>query len=385
MFWLQSQEELFNERKIKPDHKDIQKFLLYFAEILQIGVDLKLISVDEQIKISELISAAIERKIRSYIVDGDNFIGISDQIANMFYVLTLWLSNFSNYDNWCRLNNIRNVDDASILLDESREWFIKQLDKIEKALKGSAKYQDELGIYKDIYQGLRKSLYYLYGYDNPYIKFSLKQNHKSTLICQSNFYVFLNDNDIDKAENYVERLKLQVKYFRIESSILVKVNAKSVFEKKRNELDDYSMSQFKQIEELDNHMEERRKKLYQKFVRDLQNTNDEVKLRRQYNRSIQKLEREWEERLTVLENMQYENDFTVLSVSSDFFTLYDFMSEYAIYKLSKEGKIFYPTSVEERSKLISSIKIKDAVSIFLKNYKALLNQEEINYVSMRLL
>ena len=66
MYWLQSQEQLFNERKLKPDYKDIQKFMLYFAEILQIGVDTGLISLENQIKIAEVISTAIDRRIAKY-------------------------------------------------------------------------------------------------------------------------------------------------------------------------------------------------------------------------------------------------------------------------------------------------------------------------------
>ena len=384
MYWLQSQETLFNERKLKPDYKDIQKFLLYFAEILNIGVELGLISLEQQIKISELISIAIDRTIANYINSIDEFIGTSDQIANSFYVLTLWLENYSNYDNWNRLHTLRKVDDAVELLNESKKWFLSQVDEIMLELKDNNDIQNKLGIYHDIYKELKNSAYALYSYDNPYSDVKLKELHSTGLIGQSHFYSFLNDSDIDKSHNYLDKLKLQVKYFVLESSILVKIDAKTLFEKKRDELDLYSISQSSQLEELDDLMTKRKQKLYKKFVKDLQTTDDEVALRRKYNKSVQRLEHEWEERVKVLENQQAEADFSVLSVSSDFFTLHDFMNEYAVYKLADEEKIYYPSSIEERSKLISNIKTKDAVRIFLNNYKSILSSEEIAYVSRKL-
>ena len=47
------------------------------------------------------------------------------------------------------------------------------------------------------------------------------------------------------------------------------------------------------MDDLDQLMEKKKKALYQKFVKDLKHTNDEVALRKKYNKSVQKLEHEW--------------------------------------------------------------------------------------------
>ena len=387
MYWLQSQEQLFNERKLKPDYKDIQKFMLYFAEILQIGVDTGLISLENQIKIAEVISTAIDRRIAKYNNYDDEFLDTSTAMSNCFYVLTLWLANYSNYDNWCYLTNIRKVDDATEMLDKSNDWFITQVSEINSDLDNAYESQRKLGIYNDIYSELKNSVKHLYTYDNPYTKLNLKELHGTNMIGQSHFYVFLNDSDIDSQHNYLDKIRLQVRYFRIESSILCKIDAKSLFKKKREEIDLYSTSKFKQMDDLDQLMEKKKKALYQKFVKDLKHTNDEVALRKKYNKSVQKLEHEWEERLSALEQEDeddFDLDFSTLSVSSDFFTLYDFMSEYALFKLANDEKIFYPSTIKERRKMISELKIKDSVKIFLDNYSPILDDEEIKYVSQKL-
>ena len=93
---VMTQRDDFISRNIKPNVKDIQKFLLYFAEILQIGVEKNLITLDDQINIASRISSAIDRMI--VYDEEDDFADTSTLISNCFYVLTLYLSTMNNWD-----------------------------------------------------------------------------------------------------------------------------------------------------------------------------------------------------------------------------------------------------------------------------------------------
>lgn len=368
---VMTQRDDFISRNIKPNVKDIQKFLLYFAEILQIGVEKNLITLDDQINIASRISSAIDRMI--IYDEEDDFADTSTLISNCFYVLTLYLSTMNNWDIWCELMKIRTVDDASTLLTESRFWLKSELKKLESSVYQIKTNTDTLKMYKGVYAYITSMIRSLQFYESAYSGLDLKNEHGITFFFTE--YSFIHENDFDN-KDYFECFKLLIEYFEIETSILVKVNAKEVFEKKKDESDKFFFNQAHEIEKLDTEMADKKIIAREKFIKDLETTDDENALRRQYEKELKSIDKTWEKQFKKLSAIQDNENANAMFLLGDTFTLYDFIKEFHIFAKCD----IYPKNIQERATVFDKLDFKESVQIFIDSFKTTLSSAEINYL-----
>lgn len=390
---LITQDELlkdnFNKQNISKS-RNITEFLMYFTRILQLGIIAGLIGKDEFNQISNLLTVAIKNAIIT--AEDDDFEDNSIQIANYLYVITLYLQAKTNWEAWIELKSITTPKAANEFLENAKKWMLKQVTKEIYILESIKPSVQKLGLSNvtNCYNSIAKVLKNFMHFDNTTFSCDLKTYHKC--VFQPGTYIFFY-NDFENSPNFFEKICKIIHNFRIEVSIMFKINATNLAKSKITEVDDNLVRQQKKIDALNEEYSKKIKDLRNKYHKDVQyylnslhrpgrkkkGVLDEVELQKKYYEQKRVLEDELNTKLRKLEKLQEQQDSYMFEMLDPNYSLTDFIKEYAIWGLSQKGIIQYPTTPEERGKMLISIKTEVAVKQFIDMHKNLSN-EEIEYL-----
>lgn len=377
--WLLTREDLakenFNNAKI--DTEDIDKYLLYFAAILQLGLSEGLISEVGRNFIANTITKAIEISSEGDDEYPTNYI----LIRNYMYIVSSYLESKTNWDAWLELLSVRTLDDAFILIKNAKDWLEKRVSSAKKCLKDIKESVSKLnlGNVSNGYNILVFTLKNIMSSTSDFTKFDMTCYHGT--ITTTGTYILMSAKESQNIINFVENICYTVECFCMEVSILCKVNASKIFRDKKIEADKYRNTSLNKVVNLNKQYEDRLFKLKEEYLKQLENKdNDEVEVERRYLSEKYSIEEEQEREIHKLEDYLREEEILHVEIISGEYSLNDFIKEFAIYQMALDEKISYPRTLEERSQMIIDLTIKQAILEFISGNKDLLESSQIEFL-----
>ena len=367
--------ETFNNSEI--DTKDVQKFLIYFGGILQLGISEGLIDEAGRNFIANAITNAIETKTTS----DDEYVATNYvQIRNYMYIVSSYLYSKSKWDAWLELTAIKSNEDAYTLLDNATNWLNKKLTSYMELLNDiklsvvKVKVENVSNAYKILVAITKNAL----ASTSDITNFDVKVYHNSALSIGT--YILMEENKLQNEENFFEELCNTIYSFCMEVSILSKINAKKVLSGKKREANGYFRSSQIRVAELDCTYKEKLSELKKEYDKKSKKCKDSMALQREYSDAKFKLEKEWEEKSNQLENFLEKEELLQLELLGGEYSLLDLIKEYAIYAMALNEKIVYPETMKERSSMLMVLNTKDAISEFISGNEQILTSKEIEFL-----
>lgn len=356
----------------------VKEFLLYYSWILQIVYQEKIISEEHRNEIANMIVNSIDMitscELGSMLEDN------TVQIANYLYIITLYLSEKSNWDSWLELRQVTDFDSAKEFCLGVKKWFISKLSKEKLLLDSSYKYVQKINItyISETYNKLKNMVCKFKAFDRPNVV-SFKQYHDMSM--DDGIYICLSKR-IGKSLNCFERLVEQIYAFNLETSILAIVDFKHFYNAMKQETEGFEENQNIQIFEIDDKYEKllkdlldnKNKKLdyyYQSLHRPGRKRKgcaDEIEIENLYRIQKAKIEKRWEMELESNYKMQEEERFNTMEALNEFISLRDFIKQYYVFSLSKRGAIEYPSTQKELNNLLVNIPMDRALDEFLREF-----------------
>ena len=415
--------ELFNSQDFDPEKntevlsssvyhfKITNKFILYFTQLLQFAFEQNLLNEDARNTIANLLlgsfSKHAEEKVRI--------------VSNYLYITTLWLQSMSNWEAWLQLSSITSAKEASNFLTSALSWFDEKLNQLLKDLKLNQrnclalKERSIANAFSDLEKTIRET--------KNLSSVNLKFLHKSQIAVP---YTFLVEPE---APNYLERLEKTVQNFSIEMDILAKINAKTIIQEKRKEINQSKQKEGQKelllqssfntaLEKLKNQYQEK-KEIAQKAQESLSekidtlekefaakhphlkdraldqafedyldtlpddffdtNAEDPVEIDRWYATMQQQLLEKLEKSQ---KKLQKEQDVSTEILLENDYNLDSIIREFALFSLAKNQCVPYPETLEERSLMLAQIPNNVAISEFLMETNGQFSDAELEYLEI---
>lgn len=368
--------EIFNNSKI--DTQNVQKFLLYFWGILQLGVSTGLIEEAECNFIANVINNAIEVATLEDEEEEENTNYI--QIRNYMYLISSYLQSKTNWDAWLEISSIKSTSDVFILINNAKKWLTTKLKDCKKMLADTKLCVLKLDLrnVSSAYQNLLTTIQNAISCVSNDTKFDVKDYHSTPL--STGTYILMNAKNLQNSENFFVNLYDTIYYFCIEISILYIIDAKKLFKGKKREAEVFFTNSFNKVEELNKIYQHKLSELKREYDKNLQICDDKMKLDEEYSEAKFYIEKEWEENVSKLEDGLEEEEILHIEILSGEYSLYDFIKEYAIYKMATKGMINYPSTIQKRNMMMMMLDDKQAISEFLSGKEQLLTLKQINFL-----
>lgn len=367
--------DTFNNSKI--DTKNVQKFLLYFWGILQLGVSTGLIEEAECNFIANAINSAIEvATLEDEEEDDTNYI----QIRNYMYLISSYLQSKTNWDAWLEISSIKSTSDVFVLINNAKDWLTTKLTNCKKLLIDTKLYVQQLNLsnISKAYQNLLTTIHNAISCLSIDTKFDIQDYHSTPL--STGTYILMNVEDLQNSENFFVNLYDTIYYFCIEISILYNIDAKKIFKGKEREAELFFTNSFNKVEELNKSYQDKLSELKREYDKNLQNCDDKMKLDEEYSKAKFYIEKEWEESVSKFEEGLEEEEILHIEILSGEYSLYDFIKEFAIYQMATKGMIAYPSTIQKRNMMLMMLDNKQAISEFLSGKEQLLTLKQINFL-----
>lgn len=366
--------EKFNMVKI--EYEDVSQFLLYYMQILQIGVENELISEEVRNGIGETIANAIAEEVD----DEEEFIDTKMPIANYMYVIALYLMSMTNWQAWKKLIKITSFSEAIVFIREARDWFLDQVESLGKELRKAQKSIIKIKFknVQDAYKILERIIGELKVFFLPN-KISLKERHSRAEGLEGKYFT-LKDSKSSNSANYLKQVQILVYSFCTEVSIMSKMDTKQLEKFRRNEREEDFKRETDEVFKLENKMKKCLKDLKKEYVRKLNTKEDEIVLTDEYERKKNEIYEQWTKEEEKLNEENSIRDIMKGELINEDVSLMDLIKEYAIFSQASKGEIAYPKTMEERGMALAQIEIKDAMKEFLDSNVVELSEIEINYL-----
>lgn len=381
-------QEKFNSVTLRTEN--LKQFMLYSSMILHLGTMSLEISNEDEIRIMNLIGQAVSDSVEL----DENDEPISVLVANYMYLLTVYLKSMSNWNAWLELKDIKSIKDAQVLVRKVETWLLGQISLIEGKLTAMKpkiallKLDNVTSYYNLLISNVNQLKYFatLRG------KVNLKRLHQVGDIFPR--YSLL--PNFHSTDNYLESLKVTVERFDMEVSILLTVDAKTVFAKKHEESKNSAIKDQNEIAELDKQMRKKLKDLKDKYDADctryyeelhkpggFKDTDlDELSLSIEYNEAKYEIEQEWNKKAKELEKKHDDATLAKLDLLMEDYSLLDFIKEFAIFAKATDetNPIPYPETSEERGIMLANLGIDESINLFIKLNHQKLTEDMILYL-----
>lgn len=373
---LLTREEILKENfnNIKIDTKDVKKFLVYFGGILELGISEGLIDEAVRNVITTAITNAIEYEASKYDYD-DEFDTNYIQLRNYMYVISSYLQSKSNWDAWLELVSIKSTKDAIVLISNASKWLTDKLNSCFKLLNDLKLSIKKININNltITYNTLISTVKSAMSSTSDTTEFDIQYSHNSYF--NAGTYVLINQEKDSVSSNFFQSLYNIVKDFCMEVSILVQIDAKKIIRSKEKEAQDYYINKFDRYRKIDD--------IYTSKLSEIQNNSSKKKKFsncNEYFEELSNIQKELEENYQKADEEAAMEEILQVEILCGEYCLYDLIKEYAIYSLASQGNLVYPSTLEERAKMLAVIDFKEATLEFISGNQHLLTSEQIDFL-----
>ena len=390
--------------------KEDKEFLILYMQILNFACEIGAITTERKEEIASLILMEVVNQNENEILP----------TSNSLYAFSTWLNSMSNWEAFEELSRVVDSKTADTVINESENYFFKQIDKMLEKLREIQTIVGGLSVpnITKEFNYLFKQVMGLRNFRVPRTCINLKLMHEQTIFMN---YAFLHEI---KGIGVIEKLKNTVEAFSNEISILRKVGidenfrneeeaeiVRKALERYRKEVDMSKLLELKKSYEDEIHLAEieeadlnnRIDELFQKYEAEHPELKEE-ELEKSFEdymeklpESFFKLERdrnEIEQRYNQLKNealAEIETDEKAFDSEEEKrferrgwieapITLSYALLEYTLVSLVKKGVMSYPETPEERGEILSRITAKNSIKEFLSNEESNLSEGEVLYL-----
>ena len=390
--------------------KEDKEFLILYMQILNFACEIGAITTERKEEIASLILMEVVNQNENEILP----------TSNSLYAFSTWLNSMSNWEAFEELSRVVDSKTADTVINESKKYFYKQIDKMLEKLREIQTIVGGLSVpnITKEFNYLFKQVMGLRNFRVPRTCINLKLMHEQTIFMN---YAFLHEI---KGIGVIEKLKNTVEAFSNEISILRKVGidenfrneeeaeiVRKALERYRKEVDMSKLLELKKSYEDEIHLAEieeadlnnRIDELFQKYEAEHPELKEE-ELEKSFEdymeklpESFFKLERdrnEIEQRYNQLKNealAEIETDEKAFDSEEEKrferrgwieapITLSYALLEYTLVSLVKKGVMSYPETPEERGEILSRITAKNSIKEFLSNEESNLSEGEVLYL-----